>query len=418
MKSPFLSSLLLALSAIAGPAGAAAANVVVNGSFVDGLSGWSRTEGVSWSVTGAGTAGSARITGDLGVVGRDVLLQCVPVQGWTLYDFEASARLPYDPRSAGGLSLRVRWHAGDGCQGQVLRGSPPIDFAVTSSSAWQRRELRRLPSPEEARSALVVLVAWSTGQGDYSAWIDEVSLRLSAEVDVLAVPTAASSGGARGERFQSDLWVKNHAPAARRFALRFACESGDACGTPPVSLLLGPNESRYLRDVLRDYLFQQDGTGAVEIEYDPREGPLSAWSVNATVNADRPGFAAAIPALPRDAARTRGVFLGLSGGSDDPAGLSRVNVGAFNPSPEPATLTFALRDGGGELLGEVTRAVGARSWIQVNDLFGAVGAGDRPTTGAYAEFRSSLPLFPFALRVDNRSGDATYVLPGEDPQIP
>lgn len=397
----------------AGPA--AARNLVANGDFREGLSSWSRTSFVAFSGGGAATPGSARVEMPPRPEGGDAMIQCVAVEGFRLYDLGASAFLPEWPGHSGGLSVRLQWHAEPGCQGAILRGAPSIDFSFAEPHGWQVREKRRIPAPQAAASALVVVVARAAGSEPYPVYVDDLFLRRSVESDDVFLPTAATVAGARGERFETDLWVHNPAPAERRFAVSLW---RDGRPTTPVVLLVGARETRHLADVLSSALGQRDAAGPLQLSYDPREGPMLFSARVVTVNPESPGNGAALPVLPRVASRTSAVFPGLTGRRGDSSEAFRVNAGAFNPHDGPAELFFGLYDGDGRELGTFTRTLGPGGWLQVNDVFREVGAEGAATEGATLAFHATLPVFPFVIAVDERSGDGTFVAPRDVPLLP
>ncbi len=115
----------------------------------------------------------------------------------------------------------------------------------------------------------------------------------------------------------------------------------------------------------------------------------------------------AIPARTRGEARTQASFIGLGGLGGD-AGF-RVNAGAFNPNEEATLVTFFVRDAAGNDLGSVERTWAPREWHQINDVLAAAGApADR---AASIQVDAGLPLHPFVIAVDNRSGDPTWLEP-------
>ncbi len=385
-----------------------AENLLVNGGFDDHLTGWSRVDEVSYSAFGASAPGSAKVAAAIGPVGTDVLIQCVPIEPLRLYDLSAAVYLPIAPAASGGVSLRLQFHPQPGCQGPVIRGGGPLDFEAKTPSSWQSAERRRIPAPEGTASALLVVVAHTAGDDPYAFFLDDLVLRRSDESEVLVLPTAATVSGARGERFQTDVWVHNPVPADRMFAVRIGC---GGCGLTPIVHRIGPNETRFFPDLLASVLGRRNEAVPVEILYDPRNGPLVATARVVTVNPESPGNGAALPFLPRDGARTRATYLGLSGARGDAAGAYRVNAGAYNPGSAEVDVTFRLHDGDGRELGSVSRRWGPGEWYQLNDVVAAAGAEGTSTEGAYLTFESRLPVFPFVLAVDNRSGDGTWVPP-------
>lgn len=404
-RVPFAPFILLVT--LSGPLGAAGPNLLANGGFDNGVAGWARAENVGWSPA---FGGSARID-QTSTSGGEALVQCVAVEGNSLYAISARANLPRRADGDGGLAVRVRWMEADGCHGRILGGAPSLDFE-TDQSTLQAKS-RVLVSPEGARSALVQLVARADTSATYAFVVDEVAFAPEYVGEVLALPTAASARGAHGQRFATDLWIRNTSAIGRRFGIRMSCPS--PCGPNPewIVLNLGPLETRAIEDVVASYLGSGvfGRAGAIEIAYDPREGAIDVFSRVATVNADRPGNGTAIPARSRGEARMQASFIGLSGLGGD-AGF-RVNAGAFNPNDRAAVVTFVVRDAAGNDLGSIERTWGPREWFQINDVLAAAGAPAGAAASVHMD--AGLALFPFAIAIDNRSGDPTWLEPAPPP---
>jgi hypothetical protein len=385
----------LALAASLQPSARAAEppNLIFNGNFTEVLSGWSRTANVSWSPE---HGGAARVVQLDNAQGSDVLIQCVPVLGGHLYDLSASAFVPAQASGTGGVSVRVRWHASGSCSGNPLSGSPALDFP--SERDWQRRELRLTRAPDGASSALVLVVVRSDASGDYELLVDDLTLARSTEVATLMLPTAASVTGALGQRFQTDLWVQNGSNLDRRFTVFFYPAGRSGGPVTPVVLNLAALETRFLPDVLHDLFGFRDLAGALRIDYDPLEGPIHTAARAISVHPEQPGNGMGIPLQAPDAARASAVFLGLPGDG------SRVNVGAFNPSPEPVRVAFTAKDASGAEIGTVERVWQPYEWFQIDDVL-APGGGEAASISVQAD----LPVLPFAIAIDNRSADPTYL---------
>ncbi len=401
MKSPLLAALFV-LAFTPRPLDAAGPNLLANGTFENGLAGWARAQNVDWTPA---FGGSARID-QANSSGFEALLQCVPVEGDSVYSVSASVSLPRRVDADGGLAVRVRWFDSAGCQGTILGGAPSLDFE--SSAETRQIRSRVLVSPPGARSAVVQLVARADTSETYAFLVDDVSFAPEPFGEILTLPTAASAVGAFGQRFATDLWVRNTTAVGRRFSLRIACPT---CGQNPawIVLNLGPSETRFLADVIFDFLGGgiSGRAGAIEIAFDPSEGGLEVSARVATVNADRPGNGTAIPARTRGEARARADFIGLAGLGGE-AGF-RVNAGAFNPDDRATAVTFTVRDAAGNDLGSVERTWGPREWFQINDVLAAAGApADR---AASIHMDAGPPLYPFVIAIDNRSGDPTWLEP-------
>ena len=54
----------------------------------------------------------------------------------------------------------------------------------------------------------------------------------------------------------------------------------------------------------------------------------------------------------------------------------------------------------------------------MNDVYREAGAEGIATEGALLAFSARLPVFPFVIAVDNRSGDGTYIAARDVPFLP
>ncbi len=101
-------------------------------------------------------------------------------------------------------------------------------------------------------------------------------------------------------------------------------------------------------------------------------------------------------------------FVGLGNHGADRSGGFRTNVGLYNPSAFPNTVTFTLAASDGTPIGQPVQQVwGPRESRQLNDIFGFAGAGSTVTTDATVHVTTTLPAFPYASVTDNQSGDTS-----------
>ncbi len=407
LATALLSSFALAFQA-------RAANLLPNGGFSTDLAGWDVVAPVTWSPEGERSPGAAVLQGEFGAIGVPALGACTAVQAGRLYDLSAVARVPYLPESVGGLSVRLYWHAG-GCSASPLPGGGELDVTYRAPQTWQRVRAEGLVAPEGATSASVVVYARSGGKAS-QLYLDDVSLEAVTFASTLIVPTAADVAGAHGERFQSDLFVRNPTNRPRGFVLRLRCAVEVPCSSAAIVYSIGARETRVFPNVLGMEFNKRNFASAIEIEYDAGDGPLQAFSRASTRHPENPGNGMSVPARAQSEATDDALFLGLSGA--EPKAGRRVNAGVMNPSDREITIAFSVHNGDGTLLGNVvTRKVAAGAWLQINDLFGAAGASLDTAVGAFATFAASVPVHPFVIAIDNLSGDPTWVPPVNDPQI-
>jgi hypothetical protein len=331
--------------------------------------------------------------------GAVAIAECIEAGVEGLYDLGASAYLPSAPPKSGGISVGIRWYGSIACQGGALGGSPTLDFAALAPAAWQRKEMRMIPTPAGAASALVYVSARAETPDTYAMYVDDLALTRSLGAETFTLPTAASLTGVSGQRFQTDLVLHNPAAEERLATLKLYPAGTTGGGFTPVVLRVGPRETRPIDDVIHFAFGSQDRAGALEIEVDPRGGGMQAFARAATVNPERPGYGMVIPVEPRERARSSARFLGL-------APFSRVNAGAFNPGDGPVEVTFTTRDASGIEITHVTRTWGPFEWFQINGIANEVSAVE---PAASVEMRAASPVFPFVIAIDNRSGDPSFL---------
>src|SRR5437016_3250016 len=96
-----------------------------------------------------------------------------------------------------------------------------------------------------------------------------LAARLARAEITLTIPAAASSHGANGTSFHSDLWLVNRSyTRATPVTLTYRCFAGQSCGKGTVALSLSPRESRLLADVVAITFASPETAGAIEVSYD------------------------------------------------------------------------------------------------------------------------------------------------------
>jgi hypothetical protein len=127
-----------------------------------------------------------------------------------------------------------------------------------------------------------------------------------------------------------------------------------------------------------------------------------------------PSYGTSIPALTSDAVQTRSLFLGLSYSGGDLTTGFRSNAGAYNPGPDPVTVTATLYDASGTMLGSpYTATLGPYEPAQIN-IFKVTGNGSVVTRDAYLIVTATAPVFAYVTVNDNVSGDQIYLRATDD----
>jgi len=223
----------------------------------------------------------------------------------------------------------------------------------------------------------------------------------------VTLPVAASLHGVPPTFFHSDVRILNvSTSASTAVQALYHCFSG-ACGDAEQILVIPPRHEMVLDDIVAGLFHAPETGGAVDFSGGPgavvtsrlytpsRPGP--------TVGQLVPGVAAVDPP-------TLAVITSLSGSSDPGRGF-RTNVGAFNLGTSVLPLTFSLYRADGELLGTVNRNLGSRQAVQINDIFGTVGAaGDLSAAYCIVAGDGATGLLSYASVVDNQSQDPALVL--------
>jgi hypothetical protein len=217
----------------------------------------------------------------------------------------------------------------------------------------------------------------------------------------LVVLGAASTDGANGTHWRTDLWVLPKGPATTLQVTFLPADGSSATiGSFPIPSAGG----LALEDVVG--LLGARGSGALLLE---AEEPILATSRTYNLTADGT-FGQLIPAQTSSSytGTRRSTVLGVEGSEE-----RRTNVGLFNPSRSTGLeVVLRLVSGQGVMLGSRAFQLEPLRQLQVNDIFGALHVA------AQADCRVDFEvvggegwegIHAYASVVDNRSGDPTYV---------
>ena len=220
-------------------------------------------------------------------------------------------------------------------------------------------------------------------------------------IEEVVVPVVAKVLGAAGTSWRSDVRIFNGGPAAETVVLTYRTYTGGQLAEEAISEQVPAGKVLAIDDVVgalgRD---GESGTLTVEADDGSAELVVTSRTYNATLGGTYGQF---VPAVANGSESATVLHLERSN-------AFRSNLGIAELSGSPAAVTWRLRDGSGALLGTRTVELEPHELVQVNDLFGAVGAGDRDNArvdiivtsgpGAVAAYGSV---------VDNRTGDAIFV---------
>jgi len=218
--------------------------------------------------------------------------------------------------------------------------------------------------------------------------------------DRLIVPAVASTAGAHGTRWRSDLWVQAKGPATT-LEVTFTPSDGSQ---PTVATFPIPSSGVLaLEDVVG--LLGAHGSGALRLGAD-----ADLLATSRTYNLTTDGtYGQLIPAesWPYYSEFRTSTLLGVEGSEE-----RRTNIGMVNPSNSELDLALRLVSGEGVLLGSRSYQLGPRRHLQVNDVFATLHVPGQANCRVDLEVdggQSYHGVLAYASVVDNRSGDPMYV---------
>lgn len=229
------------------------------------------------------------------------------------------------------------------------------------------------------------------------------------------LPVVGKVAGANNTNFVTDLRIVNHGGATANVTLDFFASSpgGQTAPTATRVITIAPSEQKVLDDVIGATL-QASGLGALRIVSDQNVS-VTARVINDLrgVNLGTTGFSVTSASIAEAATSGTLSFLSQVSGTDVAAGIGfRTNVGYFNATASPVTLTLnARRTADGSILGTSTITVAAYAMVQqgVFNMIAAVGEADRVQPNFYVTWTASAPLFVYGSVVDNKTGDSVLI---------
>lgn len=222
----------------------------------------------------------------------------------------------------------------------------------------------------------------------------------------LLIPVIAHTQGQAGTEWRTDLRVLNNGSFSVHIdaELRFQ----GALALPPVveTFALQPGEAVTIEDVVGSFFGFTGVVGSLRLV--PREGPAALCATSRTANHGSIGtYGQYVPALTSgQGLRGSGVLIHV----EKQAG-TRSNLGIVETDGKSVGVTIGIFDEFGLPLGSVTRmTLGAWESIQINDVFGALGApGNSNARVEITRESGAGAFFAYASVIDADSGDAIFV---------
>lgn len=243
----------------------------------------------------------------------------------------------------------------------------------------------------------------------YFVWITIIALILIAGSATAEeeqwIPAAASSPGALGTIWTTDLWIASRvidAPMEVRAA--FLPELDGTIDPVEVVIEIEPMAHIEILDAVAT-LFGENRPGAIRLR---SEHPFIAQSRTANGSSGSGTFGQGIPAFEMEDVVEGGVFVGASNLPGQNG--RRTNIGIVNIGDETEEVWISARDGETlEVFGLETVEIGPNGWYQTN-VFELLGEQSRTIELAEVEFFApGAELLAYLSRVDNRSGDPAFL---------
>jgi len=227
------------------------------------------------------------------------------------------------------------------------------------------------------------------------------------------LPTITKADGVNGTKFVSDLRILNPTGLNANIRADFyaANSAGLSAPTATVQFPVERNAQAVLDDALGT-LFSQSGSGALRITSD-RPIVVRSRVLNDLRSSGQGTTGVLVPGVTLSDARTAGTLPLLSNASleDTREGKGfRTNLGFFNPGTTEATIVLRAVRNDGTTIGLVGVTAPSLSRVQQN-VFNLipVSDSDRAQTDFYVTFTSDVPVFVYAVTVDNKTGDSIYL---------
>lgn len=218
------------------------------------------------------------------------------------------------------------------------------------------------------------------------------------------VPAVSHGPGAAGTQWRTSVAALNPGGLEAQVELTLFASGGS---TTRATTLAGGSTTEWVDIVVS--LFEADPmastAGAVEVAAD-RRLLLTSRTYNQAATGT---YGQYLPALTASEGLTSGLtgrLLQIKRNAD-----FRTNIGFANPGSQECQVRLRLFDAGGTQVGTTrTITVPARGWVQENDVFSSLGAGNMELGSAAVEvLTSGGAVWAYASVVDNHTGDATTI---------
>lgn len=226
------------------------------------------------------------------------------------------------------------------------------------------------------------------------------------------IPAAASNPGLHGTFWSTDLWLHSQVIDTELVvtATFFAEQLGTA-EPEQATITLPPYAPVEITDAVAT-LFGENRPGSIRLE---AQYPFFAQSRTSNTGGESGSYGQGIPAFTTQDTSEGYTLLGAANrpGADG----TRTNLGIANTSSATQTVLVIARDPDTlEEIGSASVEIGPYGWFQ-DDLFEILGAGDQNIELADVSVFPAAFNMVYISRVDNRSGDGTFIYGSSGPSV-
>lgn len=231
------------------------------------------------------------------------------------------------------------------------------------------------------------------------------TLMATSEGTIVVVPVIATLKGQAGSNFKSDLVVGNQGSNPVDVIAEWYPTGQTLTGPAKTASLSVPAMGQKFISEAPATLFQASETrgGLILRSMSPFTAQVRTY--NDQRAAGQGTFGQFVDGQPGAMAMTKGIMYGLSQG-----GAFRTNIGWFNPSGNPVSVTFAAYAADGTRLGEVTATAPAYG-NDIKAVFTLItGVANTTQPDFYVTYQASAAVFVFATVNDNTTNDGIHVV--------
>jgi|YNPNPStandDraft_1061719.scaffolds.fasta_scaffold04674_7 hypothetical protein len=240
--------------------------------------------------------------------------------------------------------------------------------------------------------------------GEFPTGAIRGTLTPTSDGTVVVLPVVATLKGQAGSNFKSDLVLGNQGNEPVQVIAEWYPTGQTLTGPAKTATLTVPAKGQLFTAEAPAALFQASGTRGGVILRSVAPFAAQVRTYNDQRAAGQGTFGQFVDGQSAAGAMSKGVMYGLSQG-----GAFRTNIGWFNPTTNPVTVTFTAYAADGVKLGEASATVPAYG-NDIQAVFTLItGVANTAQPDFFVTYQASAPMFVFATVNDNTTSDGIHV---------